>query len=333
MGAGMKAFGGSNVRTRTLQALSVLSLSVTTPAFAQEVVPPVPASQNSPAAQQQTSSVTAPAPAGNASQESIFWASAEHSNTAADYKAYLDAFPNGLYAQMAKNRIAALSVSPPAAVPVQAAGPNQQETSLWDSAQHSNLAEDYQAYLSAYPNGVYAQMAKNRIAALGEGPVAPPSAHSAMVSAFGPPPQAVAPDALKAEVGTMETEDSLGMGPPQRIELQQRLQALDLYTGPIDGNLGPGARGAIAEWQKRHGLAPTGDLGPLQLAALRLESEDAFQHMVVVPIVPAPVIVHRRVVVVHTVEPVPLIGGLIDAIKSKHKGHGEKGKGGFPFPF
>src|SRR5271166_2996556 len=40
------------------------------------------------------------------------------------------------------------------------------EDLLWESAQHSNLSADYQAYLDAFPNGVFAQMAKNRIASL-----------------------------------------------------------------------------------------------------------------------------------------------------------------------
>ena len=41
-----------------------------------------------------------------------------------------------------------------------------QENLLWESAQHSNLPGDYQAYLAAYPSGVFAPMARNRIASL-----------------------------------------------------------------------------------------------------------------------------------------------------------------------
>ena len=42
------------------------------------------------------------------SEENLLWQSAEHSDLPADYKAYLSAFPNGLFAQMAKNRIASM---------------------------------------------------------------------------------------------------------------------------------------------------------------------------------------------------------------------------------
>ena len=56
----------------------------------------------------------------------------------------------------------------PSAPPAETvADPRQAEENLmWESAQHSNLAADYQAYLSAFPGGVFAQMAKNRIASM-----------------------------------------------------------------------------------------------------------------------------------------------------------------------
>ena len=308
----------------------------------------------------------------------MFWESAQKSNSIADYKAYLDAFPNGVYAPLARNRIATMNPPPPAAPPAPPAarepgpspvalkaeigtmeteqtlnlapgdrielqqrlqalglysgpidgnlgptlraaigtwqkqhelattgwlGPLQlaalkaesdaaaqpppgapgappaqpgpaaasnpekaaQETAFWESAQRSNLAADYQAYLQAFPNGLYAQMARNRIASLTSGPPAGPGPEPGpgAPSALGPPPQPVSPEALKAEIGTVETEQTLDIGPPGRMELQQRLTALGLYNGPVDGDLGPMARAAIAEWQKRHDLAPTGELGPL----------------------------------------------------------------------
>ena len=72
----------------------------------------------------------------------------------------------------------------PVATPTEfAADPRQaQENLLWESAQHSNLAGDYQAYLSAFPSGVFAQMAKNRIASM----------ESARTSAPTPAPQTLA---------------------------------------------------------------------------------------------------------------------------------------------
>jgi hypothetical protein len=41
-----------------------------------------------------------------------------------------------------------------------------EETSLWDSVKDSKDAEDYKAYLDKYPDGVYAPIAKRRVASL-----------------------------------------------------------------------------------------------------------------------------------------------------------------------
>ena len=49
----------------------------------------------------------APAP-DRQSQENLLWELAQHSNLPGDYHAYLDAYPNGFFAPMAKNRIASL---------------------------------------------------------------------------------------------------------------------------------------------------------------------------------------------------------------------------------
>ncbi|MGA2794963.1 MAG: peptidoglycan-binding domain-containing protein [Roseiarcus sp.] len=434
--------------------------------IAADSAPPAALAQNAPVAQPPNASAASE----KAAQENMFWDSAQRSNSVADYKAYLDAFPNGLYAPLARNRIAAMSAQPEAAPPAPPA-PNQpapppagqpapspaalkaevgtmateqslnlapddrielqqrlqalglysgpidgnlgpsfrtaigtwqkqhelaptgllgplqlealkaesdaaaqppnggpapgappasggpaavanpdkaaQESKFWDSAERSNSAADYQAYLEAYPNGLYAQMARNRIASLNSGPQPGPGPGPGQgpgaPSAFGPPLPPVSPEALKAEVGTVETEQALDIGPPGRMELQQRLSALGLYSGPIDGDLGPMARAAIAEWQKRHDVAPTGELGPLQLAALRIESEGAFQQFLATrPVVGPPVYAPVRRVY-HPYQAAPsnnaapavlgVLGGLAIGILGaklggKFGGGGKGGKGG-----
>jgi hypothetical protein len=150
-----------------------------------------------------------------------------------------------------------------------------QENLLWESAQHSNLGADYQAYLSAFPAGVFAQMAKNRIASM----------ESPRTSAPTPAPQTLAmaepsglkDDALKDSVATADTERALNLGAAGEKEVQQRLSALDLYTGPKTVALDPATRSAIAEWQKKSGFAPTSFLDSAQLAALRADSETEYQ--------------------------------------------------------
>ena len=171
---------------------------------------------------------------------------------------------------------AAEAAKPVAAPSEFAADPRQaQENLLWESAQHSNLSADYQAYLSAFPSGVFAQMAKNRIASM----------ESARTSAPTPAPQTLAmvepsgskDDAVKESVATADTERALNLGAEGEKEVQQRLSALDLYKGPVTGSLDPATRSAIAEWQKKSGFAPTSFLNSAQVAALKADSETEYQ--------------------------------------------------------
>lgn len=228
-------------------------------------------------------------------QENLLWESAQRSNLGADYQAYLDAYPDGIYAPMARNRIASLAHAPEpttgSARDASAPKPDKlaQENLLWESAQRSNLGADYQAYLNTYPNGIYAPMARNRIASLTN---APEPAAGRVVPLVPQAPPFAPPTALRAEVGTMETEKSLSLGPAEIRELQQRLTALALDAGPATGALDDQTRSAIGQWQTRHGLLSTSWLGPLQLAALRAESEAAYQQLLMAaPPVAAPLAV------------------------------------------
>jgi peptidoglycan hydrolase-like protein with peptidoglycan-binding domain len=183
--------------------------------------------------------------------------------------------------------------APAAPAPV-AAGPagDPRDALLWDSAQHSNLAADYRAYLDAFPAGMFAQMAKNRIASLESGRPGEAQIASRAPAETTPaePPQA---DAWKREIGAAETEKALALTPVDEKEIQQRLIALGLYKGPATGALDSLTRQALADWQKTRGAAPTSYLGPLQLAALRSESEAAYQKALTAPMAAPPPVAAR----------------------------------------
>jgi uncharacterized caspase-like protein len=146
-----------------------------------------------------------------------------------------------------------------------------QENLLWESAQHSNLGADYEAYLSAFPAGVFAQMAKNRIASMES---ARTSAPQTLALAE---PGGLKDDALKDSVATADTERALNLGAAGEKEVQQRLSALDIYAGPKTGTLDPTTRSALGEWQRKSGFAPTSFLDAAQLAALKAGSETEYQ--------------------------------------------------------
>jgi hypothetical protein len=141
------------------------------------------------------------------------------------------------------------------------------EKEYWESAEHSNLSSDYQAYLDKFANGRFAAMAKNRIAALSSAPTTSRAPEAA-------PPTGPA----GREVGTFDTEKSLRFEVAERKEIQKRLQVLLYYNGAIDGSFNnEQTREAIAGWQKKHEFKSTGMLGPVEVAALREDSEEMYQ--------------------------------------------------------
>jgi uncharacterized caspase-like protein len=150
-----------------------------------------------------------------------------------------------------------------------------QENLMWESAQQSNLGADYQAYLSAFPGGIFAQMAKNRIASMESARLsAPPAAPKTLATTE---PVGPSETKLNENVGTVDTERTLNLSAASAKEVQQRLTVLDLYKGPATGALDQATRSALAEWQKKHGFTPTSFLDSAELAALKAGSEVEYQ--------------------------------------------------------
>jgi peptidoglycan hydrolase-like protein with peptidoglycan-binding domain len=63
------------------------------------------------------------------------------------------------------------------------------------------------------------------------------------------------------------------IGPETTRDVQERLQRRGLYGGPIDGTWGPNTSAALAEFQRRHHLAPSGEPSRDTLAALGLDPD------------------------------------------------------------
>jgi hypothetical protein len=128
-----------------------------------------------------------------------------------------------------------------AAKPV-TAGPSNfdADKALWDAIKDSKLTSDYQAYLSQYPSGTYASLARSRVASLG-GEAAPaqpvvtpaakpkpapevtqPAVAPAAVPSPAPEPEP-APVAKEANVSSAPAEESGGIfGSGQKLELDSR---------------------------------------------------------------------------------------------------------------
>jgi hypothetical protein len=139
----------------------------------------------------------------------------------------------------------------------------QMDVKMWESAEKANTAEDYQAYLDAFPTGQFAQFAKNRIAKF----------KAAAISATK---EASSEDELKM-VGTSKTENVIGLDNETRREINMRLKAIGFDPGGVSGKFGPASRRAIAQWQTSRQLPTTGYLTNAQKVTLETQSEEAYQ--------------------------------------------------------
>lgn len=84
--------------------------------------------------------------------------------------------------------VAAPSLSAPVPAPASAppAGDSAAEVAYWNSVKDSNSAAELQSYVSRYPNGVFIDLARNRVARLQAPPPQPQRAGPAQVETAGP---------------------------------------------------------------------------------------------------------------------------------------------------
>jgi hypothetical protein len=94
--------------------------------------------------------------------ELSYWDSIKNSKDANDFRAYLNKYPEGHFVVLAKTRIHTLDDSAKPAV----ADANQTDAAYWNQVKDSQNLIDLRSYLVKFPNGLFADLAQNRIAAL-----------------------------------------------------------------------------------------------------------------------------------------------------------------------
>ncbi len=213
------------------------------------------------------------APAAAASRaELTFWRSAERGGTVADYEAYLERYPAGDFAALAKNRISDQTVSeaapPPPAVPVNPA--------LVEGALHLGTAERMavqenltrRGFDTRGVDGVFGPATRGAIREwqleFGAAPTGYLTAedYDEITAApySGATPQ-TEPVTARAEddgprVERRAAEAELGYGPKELAEIEARLAFAGFDPGHPDGVVDRETRRAIHDYRESRGFTP-----------------------------------------------------------------------------
>src|SRR6185369_566734 len=92
--------------------------------------------------------------------ELSYWETIKNSNNPNDFKAYLDKYPDGQFAELAKSRANASRTSSPAG------GGDSVEMMYWNAIKDSRNPNDFKAYVTKFPGGLFVELANSRIASL-----------------------------------------------------------------------------------------------------------------------------------------------------------------------
>jgi peptidoglycan hydrolase-like protein with peptidoglycan-binding domain len=161
-------------------------------------------------------------------RDTAFWRASGRDGTEEGLRLYLSRYPDGLYADIAGERLAAVEEA-------KRGQAGQRDRVDWDEASDLNSAQSYRRYLSEHPDGAFTEEAQVRLTAFED-----EAANSAQVAA------------AKAE------EESLRMNILARVLVEKKLNALGLKAGVEDGNFDKKTRRAIRRYQKSRGITVTG---------------------------------------------------------------------------
>ena len=158
------------------------------------------------------------------------------------------------------------------------------EKLVFDMARESGRISDYQAYLSTFPNGVFAAFARNEIRILEQQQIdqkmaaveelTQPSADT-RVRSVDPGVLVPSPELLALPANEV-TQNAMGLNWSLRREIQARLNLAGQDVGRPDGVWGPKTQRGILSWQTNWGFVPSGYFNQEQYLFLVKETRDEY---------------------------------------------------------
>ncbi|MBL4727721.1 MAG: caspase family protein [Rhizobiaceae bacterium] len=208
---------------------------------------------------------------GGQQTEFVFWNSVKDSSAPGAFEAYLNKYPNGVFAELAKISLGQLKQRQANGVQSRSAD-NSAEIAYWSSIESGGSAVFFKSYLARYPNGLFVEIANLKLAVLGEvvqekpKPVVKPDLAKANDTKSAPKDELVKTALLTPPTAPVEPKsvnerlDRDGMR-----QVQSELNRLGCEAGSPDGLWGKGSRRALNNYSKHSkiilsSLEPTGEL-------------------------------------------------------------------------
>lgn len=136
------------------------------------------------------------------------------------------------------------------------------EIAYWQSIAGSTVAAELESYLAAYPNGLFADLARSRLARLAPAPAEPQDPFKPLVPRVETPPVAE----VEPEPAPLPERD---LTRDEIRDLQTRLSVLGYKLGRADGLAGPRTRAAISAFEESADLPIEGAASLSVLTALK----------------------------------------------------------------
>ncbi|MGR3289610.1 MAG: peptidoglycan-binding domain-containing protein [Paracoccaceae bacterium] len=157
-------------------------------------------------------------------QDAEFWRSTGRGGGEAGLRAYIRKYPDGLYADIASDRLQVFDEERRLSAEIA-------ERNAWDVAQETGSIDGYSEFLQNYHDGVFAESAAERLAAL---------------------------RASQADSATIAQERTVLANPITRILVEQKLAALGYKPGRVDGRIDEDTRKAVRKFQRAADLPVSG---------------------------------------------------------------------------
>ncbi len=226
---------------------------------------------------EETKVAPAPAPEVKAPQQTdnavelAYWDGVKDASDPSLLQTYLGQYPEGLFAKLARAKIALLEKQAAGQKPAAPAQPdNAAELAYWNSIKDSGGTAYLEAYLQQYPNGAFATLAKVKIAELKAQQAQAEADAKARLEA-GAKAKEVA-EKLKAidtakleQPAAPESVSDLAPIDPAELALatQKELARIGCLSGKADGKWGSGSERALKDYAGRQGI----ELASLQPSA------------------------------------------------------------------